>query len=258
MRIALLQVSVDSSEPMLARIERVCELLRAQRGADLVVLPELWAHGAFASSTWATTAESLDGATVKALRAATADLGAHVHMGSIVERAGDAQLYNTSLLLAPDGEVLTTYRKIHRFGFSEGEVSQVSAGTDVVAHDGPLGRIGLATCYDLRFPELFRALVGQGAELVVIASSWPDQRIAHWRLLAQARAVEDQLLVVACNAVGTHAGVTLGGGSLVVDPWGEILAEAGTQQEVLTVEVDAEVVRQTRDRFPVLKDRRLG
>jgi predicted amidohydrolase len=116
-------------------------------------------------------------------------------------------------------------------------------------HDGRLGTLGLATCYDLRFPELFRGLVDRSVVAVSLVASWPERRIAHWRLLAQARAVEDQVYVLACNAVGTHAGVTMGGHSMVVDPWGEVLAEAGTDEQVLTVDVDLSSVAGIRERF---------
>ena len=263
MRITLLQVAVEEAESLADRVERVAALTREQAGSDLVVLPELWAHGAFAESSWAADAEPLDGPTVKTLRQAAAELGAAVHAGSILERAPDGQLFNTSVLLGPDGAVEATYRKIHRFGFDAGEARLLSAGDEVVVHElpagptRPTGPTGLTTCYDLRFPELYRALVDHGAQLVVVAASWPARRIGHWRLLAQARAVENQYVVAACNAVGTHAGVALGGHSLVVDPWGQVLAEAGEGEEVLTVDVDLDVVAQTRERFPVLRDRRL-
>ena len=258
MRISLLQVAVDDGETVVERVERVAALVRDQRGADLVVLPELWAQGAFDAEAWEEVAEPLDGPTVKTMREVAAELGTHLHAGSVLERAPDGQLFNTALLLGPDGDVQATYRKIHRFGFDRGEAVVMSAGDEVVVHRAPFGPVGLSTCYDLRFPELYRALLDRGAELAVVVASWPDRRIGHWRLLAQARAVEDQYVLVACNAVGTHAGTTLGGHSLVVDPWGEILAEAGDGEEVLTVDVDLEVVPRTRERFPVLRDRRLG
>ena len=243
---------------MVDRVERAAALVGAQAGADLVVLPELWAHGAFAADSWAQVAEPLDGPTVKALRAAAADAGAAVHLGSVIERADDGRLYNTSVLAGPDGEVRVVYRKVHRFGFSGGEALHLSAGDDVVVDRGPLGALGLTTCYDLRFPELYRALVDRGAELALVVASWPARRVAHWRLLLQARAVEDQMFVVGCNAVGEDAGVPLGGHSMAVDPWGEVLAEAGEEEQVLTVEVDLAAVAGTRERFPVLPDRRLG
>ena len=118
-------------------------------------------------------------------------------------------------------------------------------------------RLGLATCYDLRFPEQFRLLLDAGAEVVLLVAAWPAKRVAHWRLLAQARAVENQSYVVACNTAGTHAGVPMGGHSIVVDPWGAVLAEAGEDEEVLVVDLDLDLVRATRTQFPVLADRRL-
>ena len=98
--------------------------------------------------------------------------------------------------------------------------------------------VGIATCYDLRFPELFRGLVDAGAEMFVLSAGWPERRRSHWTLLARARAVENQAYVLACGTAGTHAGVLQAGHSIVVDPWGEVLAEAGADEEVLTVEFD--------------------
>jgi predicted amidohydrolase len=254
-RAVLLQLRTDLAEPREARVARVTALVREQRGADLVVLPELWPTGAFHDTAWEPSAEALDGPTVTALAAAAADLGAYVHMGSLVERAGGA-LHNTSVLLGPDGAVLASYRKVHRFGFAAGERRLLTAGTDVVVHDaGPLGRWALATCYDLRFPELFRAAVDRGAEVLLLVAGWPAARIAHWSLLARARAVEDQLLVLACNAVGDQGVVSLGGRSVVVDPWGEVLAEAGDDEQVVAVDVDVSAVARVRRAFPVLRDR---
>ncbi|MCY7372777.1 MAG: carbon-nitrogen family hydrolase [Spirochaetaceae bacterium] len=253
MRVHVIQVSYGDEESLSERTERVAALVRDQRGADLVVLPELWPNGGFAYDGWEDSAQPLDGPVVTALRAAAGDLGATVHMGSLVERDGTGRLFNTSVLIGPDGEVLTTYRKIHLFGFGEGEPKLMTPGSDVVVHDG----LGLATCYDLRFPEMFRALLDGGAEVNLVPAAWPAKRVHHWRLLAQARAVENQSYVVACNTAGTHAGVPMGGGSLVVDPWGEVIAEGGTEEEVLVVDVDLDLVRSTRASFPVLRDRRL-
>ena len=192
-----------------------------QRGAELVVLPELWVQGGFAFGTFAATAEPLDGPLVRRLGDAARDLGAWLHGGSVVERAADGRLFNTSVLLGPDGTLAATYRKIHLFGFSAGETSVLSAGTDVVTTDVDGTTGGLATCYDLRFPELFRAFVDRGAELVLLPSAWPTPRIAHWSLLTRARAVEDQAYVVAVNGCGDQGGsLALGGRSVVVDPWG--------------------------------------
>jgi predicted amidohydrolase len=253
MRVHVLQLSYGDDETLDARIARVSRLVRDQQGADLVVLPELWPQGGFAYTDWEAAAQPIDGSIVSALRDATRDLGAQVHMGSIVERDDMGRMFNTSILIGADGELVASYRKIHLFGFGEGEPKVMTPGDQVVVH----GNLGLATCYDLRFPELFRLLLDAGAEVMLLPAAWPARRVAHWRLLAQARAVENQAYVVACNTAGTHAGVPMGGGSLVVDPWGTVLAEAGTDEEVLTVDLDLDLVGRTRTSFPILADRRL-
>jgi predicted amidohydrolase len=253
LRVHLIQLAYGDDETPDERRERVAGLVRAQAGADLVVLPELWPQGGFAYDRWEAQAEPTAGPSLQALSAAAADLGALVHMGSFVERDDTGRMFNTSVLLGADGGVLAAYRKIHLFGFGEGEPKLMTAGTDIVVYDG----LGIATCYDLRFPEMFRGLLDGGALALVMASAWPEKRIAHWRLLAQARAVENQMYVVACNTAGTHAGVPMGGNSMVVDPWGVVLAEAGDDEEVLTVDIDLSSVPATRSSFPVLADRRL-
>jgi predicted amidohydrolase len=253
MRVHVIQLSYGDDESLAARVDRVAAIVRAQQGADLVVLPELWPNGGFAYDTWEASAQSLDGALVSTLRDAARDLGALVHMGSLVERDETGRLFNTSVLLGSDGEILATYRKIHLFGFGEGEPKLMTPGGDVVAYDG----FGLATCYDLRFPEQFRRLLDAGAEVLLLPAAWPAKRVAHWRLLAQARAVENQCFVVACNTGGRHSGVTMGGGSIVIDPWGTVLAEAGTDEEVLVVDLNREIVGTIRSSFPILADRRL-
>ena len=253
LRVHLIQLAYGDDETPDERRERVAALVRAQAGADLVVLPELWPQGGFAYDRWEEQAEPTAGPSLQALSAAAADLGAMVHMGSFVERDETGRMFNTSVLLGADGGVLAAYRKIHLFGFGEGEPKLMTPGSEIVVHDG----LGIATCYDLRFPELFRGLLDGGALALVMASAWPAKRIAHWRLLAQARAVENQMYVVACNTAGTHAGVAMGGNSMVVDPWGVVLAEAGDDEEVLKVDIDLSSVPATRSSFPVLADRRL-
>jgi predicted amidohydrolase len=257
-RASLIQIAVDPDEPANSRRERAASLVRRQRGADLVVLPELWPVGAFAYESFADEAESTSGPTFEAMSAAARDAAVWLHAGSIVEKAPDGALYNTSLVLSPAGELAGTYRKIHRFGFDKGEATLMAAGDQFVTVRLPDTTLGLATCYDLRFPEMFRGLIDAGAEMLVVPAGWPARRVAHWTLLAQARAVENQAYVLACGSAGTHAGIEQAGHSIVVGPWGEVLAEAGSGEEVLTVDLDPAKVAATREQFPVLKDRRLG
>jgi predicted amidohydrolase len=256
MRVCLVQLEVTLREPLEERIAQACDLIRGCAGADLVVLPELWPQGAWAYQQWAETAEPLDGPTVTALAQAAKDAGVLLHGGSIVERAGD-DLYNTSVLLGDHGDLRAIYRKIHRFGFAEGEATLMTAGDEFLTLTGSQLTMGIATCYDLRFPELFRKLTEAGAQMFVIASSWPQRRLEHWRLLTRARAVENLAYVVATDACGEHAGVMQAGHSVVIDPWGEVIAEAGTEPVVLDVTIDAVKVDRVRADFPALRDRRL-
>lgn len=258
MRASLIQIAVNEDESVEDRRLRAAALVREQAGADLVVLPELWTTGAFAFEEFGRQAEPLEGPTYEAMAKAASDAGVWLHAGSIPERDPDGPLYNTSLVFSPSGDLAAAYRKIHRFGFDKGEAVLMGAGRDLVTVRLPETTAGLATCYDLRFPELFRALVDAGAETLVIPAGWPERRRAHWTLLAQARAVENQAFVLACGTAGTHAGVPQAGHSIVVDPWGEVLAEAGAGEEVLTVEFDPARVGVTREQFPALKDRVLG
>ncbi|WP_316739292.1 carbon-nitrogen family hydrolase [Streptomyces sp. MK7] len=259
MRASLIQIAVDEGESVESRRERAASLVRSQAGAaDLVVLPELWTTGAFAFEEFGREAEPLEGPTYEAMAKAASDAGLWLHAGSIPERDPDGPLYNTSLVFTPTGDLAAAYRKVHRFGFDKGEAVLMGAGRDLVTVRLPDTTLGLATCYDLRFPELFRSLVDAGAETLVVPAGWPERRRAHWTLLARARAVEDQAFVLACGTAGTHAGVPQAGHSIVVDPWGEVLAEAGHGEEILTVEFDPAKVATTREQFPALKDRVLG
>lgn len=258
MRASLIQIRVDEDESVESRRRRAADLVRAQAGADLVVLPELWTTGAFAYQRFADEAEPLEGPTYELMAKAASDAGVWLHAGSIPERDPEGPLYNTSLVFSPSGDLAAAYRKIHRFGFDKGEAVLMGAGGELVTVRLPETVAGLATCYDLRFPELFRGLVDAGAETFVLSAGWPERRRSHWTLLARARAVENQAYVLACGTSGTHGGVGQAGHSLVIDPWGEVLAEAGPGEEVLTAEFDPSKVAVTRDLFPALKDRLLG
>ncbi|WP_328751139.1 carbon-nitrogen family hydrolase [Streptomyces sp. NBC_00285] len=263
MRASVLQIAVRPDEPADERRARVSDLVRRQHTSDLVVLPELWTVGAFAFDAFPAHAEPLDGPTARAMSAAAAEARVWLHAGSLIERGAAGDLYNTSLLFRPDGRLHRTYRKIHRFGFDRGEAALLARGTETVTAvldegAGTALTAGLATCYDLRFPEQFRLLVDAGAELFLVPAGWPAARRTHWQLLARARAVESQAYVVACGTAGTHAGVEQAGHSMVVDPWGEVMAEAGAGEETLVVDLDPALVTKTRAEFPALRDRVLG
>ncbi len=262
MRIAIIQLAYDDTESLDERTDRVVALVEQQRGHDLVVLPELWSAGGFDYRAWEEKAQDPDGPVAQRLAPAAASNGAYVHAGSIVERSATPgpegkHLWNTSLLFDRSGALLASYRKIHRFGFAGGEPKLMEAGGDLAVADVDGVPTGLTTCYDLRFPELYRSYVDRGVELMLVPAAWPAARVDAWRILLQARAIENQTWVVACNTAGTHAKTEMGGHSAVIAPTGEVVAEAGTDQEVLSVEIDPGAVREAREAFPVLADRRL-
>lgn len=257
-RIALVQLDCSTTEPASERAERAIALIDdVAPDVDLVILPELWQAGAFDIDGVRESTETVEGPTVKALSAIASEHGIWLHGGSICEMGDDGLRYNTSLLFAPDGRLVATYRKIHLFGFDGGETTLMSGGDEVVVVDTPLGPTGLATCYDLRFPELFRALTEGAATAVLLTSGWPMPRLEHWDVLTRARAIENQMWVIACNEVGSQPEIELGGHSVVVDPQGRVIAQAGVEEEVLVVEVEPDSSRSWREQFPVLRDIRL-
>ena len=271
--VAVIQVAYDDDETGAARTARVSDLVRTAASPgqgptpDLIVLPELWVATGFDYSKWEDAAEAIDGPFVEAMQALAAEIGVALHAGSFVERLPEPgpeghSLANTSVLIDATGQIVATYRKVHRFGFGSGEPKLMEAGSEVVVLPLPLGgqevRVGLATCYDLRFPELFRRLGESGAEVVVIPAAWPLPRVSHWQILGQARAIEGQAAIVQCNTGGTHHGTDMGGRSQVVSGTGEVLGLLDHADEgVLTATIDLAAQQDWRERFPVLADRRL-
>jgi predicted amidohydrolase len=258
-RVGLLQLDCSTSEAVAARVTRTLGLIDTYaHDVDIMILPELWHVGAFEVDLARAHAQPIDGPLVTALGGLAAEHEIWLHGGSFCELAGDGQHYNTSVLFAPDGELVASYRKIHLFGFDGGETVLMSGGDELVVVDTPLGPTGLATCYDMRFPEMFRALTDGGATAVLLTSGWPTPRIEHWDVLSRARAIENQVWFVACNEVGQQSDITLGGHSTVVDPRGVVLVKADATEEFIIVEVDPEAATAWREQFPVLFDIRMA
>jgi predicted amidohydrolase len=252
-KVASIQLEM-ADRPKEQNVAHALALIDRVPAADLILLPEIWPCGFFAFDRYAAESEALDGPTVSRFRQKARERGCHLLMGSLVERHA-AGLFNTSVFIGPGGEILAGYRKIHLFGYQSEERKLLTPGRDVVAADTPWGRAGFCTCYDLRFPELFRRLVDRGAEIFLIPSAWPLARIEAWRLFNRARAHENLAFVVSCNCAGQNAGRHYGGHSMVVDPWGRMLAEGGEREEVVTAEIDPAQVEQARKEFPALADR---
>ncbi|MDP7276669.1 MAG: carbon-nitrogen hydrolase family protein [Planctomycetaceae bacterium] len=236
----------------------------AGRGATLAVLPEL-VTVLGEPEVIVAGAEEVPGPASRRLGELAARLEITLLAGSLAERRpGHDRISNTSLLLGPDGRQLAAYRKLHLFDIdlpdrvSFQESAFVEPGDSVVVTDTPAGRLGQATCYDLRFPELFRALVDRGAEIITVPSAFTQATGRdHWQVLLRARAIENQVFIVAANQFGNHApGITTYGRSVIIDPWGTVLATAADGEGVITAELDHRRQAEIRESLPALKHRR--
>lgn len=265
MRVAAVQLNSNGDKARnLDAAERLVRAAAAD-GAELVALPEKWNLLADGAELVA-GAEPLDGPSLSGARDWARELGIHLLAGSISERGGEGgKASNTSVLIGPDGEDIAVYRKIHMFDVDAGGVSyresaHEQAGTEVVAM--PLGDLvaGLTVCYDLRFPELFRILALRGARLILVPSAFTlATGRDHWEVLLRARAIENQLFVLAPNQVGeAPPHYSSFGRSMIVDPWGVVLATAPDEECFVAAELDFAVLDRVRESLPSLANRQPG
>ena len=261
MRAAVVQLnSTGEKARNLAAAERLVRAAAAD-GAELVALPEKWNLLAGGEELLA-GAEPLDGPTLTAARGWARELGIHLLAGSISER-GDEKAFNTSVLIGPDGADLAVYRKIHMFDVEAGgvvyrESEHEQPGAEIVS--APLGEpvLGLTVCYDLRFPELYRILAVRGARLIAVPSAFTlATGRDHWQVLLRARAIENQVFVLAPNQVGeAPPRFSSYGRSAIVDPWGVVLATAPDEECFVAVELDLAAQDRIRESLPSLANRR--
>ena len=253
MRVSAAQIEITLGQPEenIGRAQRLIAEAKAG-GSELVVLPELWSSG-YALADASRFGSLLSGGVFATVKAMARDHAVFL-CGSVLE-SSDGKFFNTQFLYAPDGELLATYRKIHLFGAMQ-EPEFLGAGDRLVTANLPHGKAGLAICYDLRFPEMFRAYASMGTQLFLISAEWPRPRIDHWRTLLVARAIENQSFVVACNCVGESGQDKFGGHSMIVDPWGVVLAEAGEDEGLISADLDFEAATRLRNLYPVLADQR--
>jgi predicted amidohydrolase len=263
MRAAAIQLnSTNDKARNLARADRLTREAAAD-GAELVVLPEkfnlLGEHDDYVRG-----AEELGGPTIAWARETAGELGIDLVAGSIVERReGREKLSNTSVHVGPGGEVKAVYRKIHMFDVVVGgqtyrESDSEEAGEEIVLSETASGvSLGLTVCYDLRFPELFRILAVKGARIIVLPAAFTKVTgQAHWEILVRARAIENQAFLIAPDQVGTHPPDKESfGGSLIVDPWGEVLARAEDGERFIAAELDLERQDEVREQLPSLANR---
>lgn len=253
MRITSIQLEIQDRDKTSA-IEYVLGKLDAAPESDLLLLPEIWPTGYFSFDRYKEDSEEIDGPIVTLLKERAVEKGCHIFTGSFVEREGQ-DLFNTSLLLSPDGEMLARYRKIHLFGYQSDERRLLTAGSEPVVVETPWGKAGLCTCYDLRFPEFFRKMVDQGAKIFLVGSAWPYPRLEAWKLFNRARAHENLAYLFSCNCSGVNRGKQFVGHSMFVDPLGTVFAAAGDGEAYVSAEVDIGRVDHVRKDFSALNDR---
>ncbi len=261
---AAVQMSSGSDKEKNLRLAADLVTEAARKGARLVALPELFSWQGN-SREISSASETIPGPTSTYMAGLAATLKIFVLCGSILENNSRGHRpYNTSFLINPAGRIIGMYRKIHLFsvrmpnGTAINEKAAYSAGAGIVTAQTPLGRLGFSICYDLRFPELYRALVDRGATIITVPSSFTFATgKAHWEVLLRARAIENQVYIVAPNQYGKDLqGIRRYGHSMIIDPWGNILASQGNGNGVIYAEIDLTLLKQVRHNLPCLRQRR--
>ncbi len=254
LKISLAQMNVILGEPRTnLDTVRLMAAEAARRGSQMLVLPELWSTG-YDLENAAEYATELHEGIFSEVREMATHHQLYI-LGSCLSLLGEGQYGNTAVLCNPQGEIMADYSKIHLFRLMQ-EEQYLTAGDHLTLVDSEWGKLGLAICYDLRFPEMFRRYALDGAKVVFLPSEWPHPRLAHWQTLLRARAIENQLYLVACNRVGRSKDTDFFGHSCIVDPWGQPLIEAGEEEMLVTCEIDLGRVDEVRRKIPIFEDRR--
>ena len=256
-------LQLDSQDDVQANLDTVVSFVEeaAARGAKLITMPESMNYVGLDNAGHAE--EVPGGPTFRLMSELAQKHQVWLHCGSIYEKnPSDPRPFNSTMVINPKGELAAKYHKIHPFdvvipnGPVNKESERICPGSAIVTVDTQeVGCLGLSICYDLRFPEQFRRMVDNGATLFAVTAAWPRQRLEDWRLFCRARALENQSFLLACNHTGDCGGVAGAGHSMAVTPDGTVLAEAGTEEQVLTVELDLNEAQRFRRQFPALHDR---
>lgn len=251
--ISLAQIDVALGDPE-ANLKKAAAWTAeaARRGSELIVFPEMW-----------TTGYDFDHIDALAARheAVLAEIAALAKKhklwlnGSMLTLNEEGRPTNTSILFDPSGEQAGLYRKIHLFGVMN-EDQYLAPGRHMTTVETAWGQSGLAICYDLRFAEMFRSYALNGVNMVTLPAEWPQPRLAHWRTLLRARAIENQMFMIGVNRVGTDGTYEFFGHSAIIDPWGNAVVEGGDSELLLTATIETDMVTDVRKKIPVFNDRR--
>ncbi len=262
-KLALCQMKVIDDKN--SNIKKALDMIEisANNGSDLVILPEMF-NCPYDNNKFREYAEEKGSSkTLKAISEAAEKFNIYIVAGSIPELK-EGKLYNSSFILDRNGEIIGSHRKMHLFDidipgkiiFKESE--NLSAGNQITVIETDICKIGVVICYDMRFPELLRIMTLKGAELIVIPGAFNmTTGPAHWETLIRARAVDNQLYMAAASpAKNEELSYVAYGNSMVVDPWGKILARAGEEEEIIYADIDLSRIKEVREELPVLKNRR--
>ncbi|MCZ8511281.1 carbon-nitrogen family hydrolase [Paenibacillus filicis] len=255
-KLALLQMDVSIGEPErnFARLEELLEeAVSHEEKPDVIVFPEMWNTG-YALDRIHELADREGERTERLLSGFSRKHGVNVIGGSVADKRGD-DVYNTIYAFDRSGSRTADYSKIHLFRLMD-EEKYLQSGDRVGALELDGIQAGMMICYDIRFPELSRKLALGGSQVLFVPAEWPNPRLHHWRTLLMARAIENQMYVVACNRVGVSGTTEFFGHSMVIDPWGEVLAEGDGTERIVRASIDLELVEQVRSKIPVFEDRR--
>jgi len=225
----------------------------AVKGAQIVLLPELWNCGYFLDEL-PRLAEGKNGKSIALIRKLAAKYKIYIFAGSIAEKK-DGKYYNTSYAINDRGDIIAKYRKAHLFSLGLREKEYFTPGDDWVIVDIPFMRVGMLICYDLRFPEYCRNLALRGADLFVVPAQWPKSRLIDWRLFCKVRAIENQCFLISANRTGEDD-FAYPGSSMIISPRGDMIAEAGEEEGLIIGDLDLALLQSTREKIPMLLDRR--
>jgi deaminated glutathione amidase len=267
MRLPVALVQLDATDDVVANIARAAALAddAAAGGARLVALPE-YLHYRGPDDGFRASARPVPGPLTQPFAEVARRRDVWILIGSVAETSADPQRpYNTSVLIGPTGEIAATYRKIHLFdvavdaGPTDTESARVSAGADAVWADIDGVRIGLTICYDLRFPELYRSLALAGAQVLTVPANFTERTGRdHWEVLLRARAIENAAWVLAPSQINGPPGQPAFGRSMIVDPWGTVVAQAADGVGIIAADIETDRVTAVRRQIPVLANRRPG
>ncbi|MDZ5712944.1 carbon-nitrogen family hydrolase [Jeotgalibacillus sp. HH7-29] len=250
-KIAIFQMDITFGSPE-ENVKKVKSWIEKMEPADVIILPELWTTGYDLPNL--KNMNDHFNQTVAVLKDLAIKHNIHF-IGGSVAKSEDGHIYNTMPVIDHKGSLIHEYSKLHLFKLMDEHLHLKEGNDDPAFKLGPIHFAGFI-CYDIRFPEWIRKSVLNGAKAVVVPAEWPAPRIDHWITLLKARAIENQVYVIACNRVGRDHANEFGGHSLIIDPWGKVIAEGSDREEIIYGEIDPEEVEEIRKRIPIFDDRR--